>query len=97
MLAKHTGAFIAKTLMECLGRVEVLVDNVYSSSTDKGSKMLRAAEVIKLYQSHLLDDFLINSGLTFHEQEEAYNIFIDKELKKHAIELQKNKYAFSIH
>lgn len=90
LLSSHTGAYIAKTLKKALERFGVSIDNVYAISTDNGKNMIRAKEVIKLYQSHLLDDFL-GGTLPFHEQEIAYNSFIEKELRKHVKELNDDR------
>lgn len=98
LLSTHTGGTITKILMETLKSFCVRVDDVYTNSTDNGANMLRATDVIKLYQSHLLDDFLVNNDMSFHEKAEAFNIFIDREVKKHLSQLQNNnKYAFTIH
>lgn len=81
MLASHTGAYIAKSTKEVLEKFGISVDDVYTVTSDNGANVIRASNVMKLYQSHLIDDFL-TSSLQFHEQEEAYNVFIDSELKR---------------
>lgn len=98
LLASHTGVFIAKNLKDALDRFKVPVDNVYAVSTDNGKNMVRSVEVFKLFQSHLVDDFLLNDS-PFHEREQAYNLFIDRELKRHErnLEIEPNNYAVSVH
>lgn len=98
MLASHTGAYIAKTLQESLKRFSASVDDMFAICTDNGANMLRASSISRLFQSHLLDEFFLND-LPFHDREQAYGIFIDRELKKHAKEINNpnGKYAFSIH
>lgn len=58
------------------------MDDVISITSDNGSNLLRAIKIWRLFQSHLLDDFL-HIDLPFTAQQEAYDVFIDKELKKH--------------
>lgn len=98
LLSSHTGAYIAKVLRETLARFDLSIDDIYAICTDNGANMIRAVTVIRLYQSHLVDDFLLND-LPFFEREQAYSIFIDREIKKHAGVLSDSfgKYAFGIH
>lgn len=98
LFSSHTGAYIAKILQETLGRFKATIDSVFAICTDNGANMVRAATITKLFQSHLLDDFLLNN-LPFHDREQAYSLFIDKELKKraHIIGDKSGKYAFGIH
>lgn len=97
LLASHTGAYIAKTMADSIEKINVSIDNVYAIAMDNGSNMGKAGQVVKLYQSHLLDDFLTNRTFTFHQQANAYNLFIDRELKKHVTELKSEKYANIVH
>lgn len=66
------------------------MDDVISITTDKGANMLRAIKIWILFQSHLLDDFL-DIDLPFTAQQEAYDIFIDKELKKYSNEISSSE------
>lgn len=98
LLASHTGAYIAKCLKDTLKNFGLSTDKIYTTTTDNGSNMIRASNVLKLYQTHLIDDFL-ESNLPLYEQEAAYNTFIDVELKKHAKEISDDisgKYVFQI-
>lgn len=77
MLSSHTGAYIAKMLLETLGRSNAPIDNVFAICMDNGANMLRAVTIARLFQTHLSDDFLLedlvvgNSFLYFR----LYNCF----------------------
>lgn len=98
LLASHTGAIIVKTVQNTLKLFKVCLEDVYCISTDNGANSFRAVTVFRLFQSHQMDDFLLND-LPFFEREQAYAGFIDKEIKKHGDELSNasGKYVFSVH
>ncbi|XP_055308191.1 uncharacterized protein LOC129572272, partial [Sitodiplosis mosellana] len=83
LLANHTGSLAAKLLKEALDKLHISMDDIISITTDNGANLLRAIKIWQLFQSHLLDDFL-DIDLPFTAQQEAYDLFIDKELKKHS-------------
>lgn len=81
---------MAKLLKEAMNKFQISVDDVISITTDKGANMLRAIKIWMLFQSHLLDDFL-DIDLPFTAQQDAYDNFIDRELKKYSNEISSSE------
>lgn len=98
LLSSHTGSLATKLVKEALDNFEISMDDVISITTDNGANLLKAIRICQLFQSHLVDDFL-DMDLPFTAQAEAYDNFIDKELKKHAKTISDDKtekYCFGI-
>lgn len=73
-------------------------DQVHAITADNAATMHRAVNVAKLFQTHLIDDYLsvFENELkkdNFLQQMKAYNKFIETELKRHASILQEGNTA----
>lgn len=86
LLASHTSAYIALLLKQTLADFDISIDQVHSNTTDNAPNMVHVTDVLNLFQSHTIDQFLkVFEGeleTSFETQIQPYYLFIEKELKK---------------
>lgn len=75
ILESSTGVHYAKIVKRTLERFDLNIDQLYAVSTDNGPNMIKAVQVLKLFQSHLIDSLL-------HDDFDSTTVapLIDKEL-----------------
>lgn len=93
MLESHSGIYIAELVRKTLTKYEIPIDNIVSITTDNGPNMIKAVKVLRLYQSHLIDDFLnANQDTDLYSNAKCIK-FIDTQLQNPKLQNSLNERA----
>lgn len=92
MASSRTGINIVQCLRKLLHTHHISIDQIYSMTTNNGRNMIKAVQIMQLYQSHLLDDFLHDD-----ENENHLNSLINEVITNRRQQLNSGDYLLGIH